>query len=64
MFSSNDELLDLASALVNLEDLRVSHQLLDGVVAVEAVASEDLNGVSCVLVRSVASKELRTLILC
>ena len=61
VFSSNDELLDLASPLVNLEDLCISHKLLNRVVAVKSIASKNLNGISSILVGSVTSKELRTL---
>lgn len=38
----DDEALDLSSALVDLVDLSVTHQLLNGVLAVETVATEDL----------------------
>src|SRR6266704_3885724 len=41
----DDEALDLRGALVDLEDLRVAHQLLDRVLARVAVAAEDLHGV-------------------
>src|SRR5947209_18526432 len=37
--------LDLRGAFVDLEDLRVAHQLLDGVLARVAVAAEDLHRV-------------------
>ena len=42
VFSCNDEPLDLRGAFVDLVYLSVSHQLLDGVLGVEAVATEDL----------------------
>src|SRR4051812_8269790 len=51
--------LDLGRALVELHDLRVAHQLLDGVLLDEAVAAVDLHGVSCDLHRRVCREALR-----
>ena len=42
MFTRDDDTLDLSSALVDLIDLGVSHQLLNGVVAVESITTENL----------------------
>src|SRR5258707_7025577 len=41
----NHEPLDLRSPLVDLEELRVAHQLLDRILLHVAVAAEDLDGV-------------------
>lgn len=38
----DDQALDLGSSFVDLVDLGVSHQLLDGVITVEAIATKDL----------------------
>src|SRR5438046_204900 len=51
--------LDLRGALVDLEQLRVAHQLLDRVLLHVAVAAEDLNGVGRDLHRSVRGEPLR-----
>ena len=58
MLTSNDQLLDLTGSLVDLEDLSVSHQFFNGVVAVEAVAAEDLDSIGCILISSVTSEKL------
>ena len=50
VLSSDHHTLDLASTLVNLEDLGVSHQLLHRVLAVEAGTTENLDGLSGVSV--------------
>ena len=50
-FTTNDDLLDLRGALVDLVDLGVSHQLLYWVLAVEAGTTENLN-----CIRSTARK--------
>lgn len=42
VFTRDDDALDLSSALVDLVDLGVSHQFLDGVVAVESITTENL----------------------
>src|SRR5215210_8964354 len=52
------EALDLRGALVELHDLRVAHQLLDGVVLDEAVAAVDLHGVRGDLHRGVRREAL------
>src|SRR5918992_5136696 len=44
-FLGDDEALDLRSALVDLEQLRVAHELLDRVLLDVAVTAEDLDGV-------------------
>src|SRR4029453_3092998 len=44
-FSGEDEPLDLRRALVDLEELRVAHELLDRILLHVAVAAEDLHGV-------------------
>jgi hypothetical protein len=62
VLTSNDQLLDLTGSLVDLEDLSVSHQFLHGVVAVEAVAAEDLDSIRCILISSVTSEELENTI--
>ncbi len=43
--SRDDQPLDLLSALVDLEDLSVTHQLFNGVFAVVAVAAKNLQSV-------------------
>src|SRR5262245_41352145 len=53
------EPLDLRGALVELHDLRVAHELLDGVVLDEAVAAVDLDGVGGDLHRAVGGEALR-----
>src|SRR6188508_1725007 len=53
------ESLDLRGALVDLEQLRVAHQLLDGVLLDVAVAAEDLHGVGRHLHHRVCREELR-----
>ena len=58
MLAANNELLNLRRAFVNLEDLGVAHQLLDGILAAEPVATVNLDGIGCVLIRCVTSKEL------
>src|SRR5919198_211425 len=61
--ASNNQPLDLRSALVDLEQLRVAHQLLDGVLLHVAVAPEDLDCVGRHLhggVRGEALGERRT----
>src|SRR6185369_17295257 len=47
------ETLDLRRALVDLEQLRVAHELLDRVLLDVAVSAEDLHGVGCDLHRRV-----------
>mmetsp|Transcript_34394 Transcript_34394/g.106254 ORF Transcript_34394/g.106254 Transcript_34394/m.106254 type:complete len:422 (-) Transcript_34394:21-1286(-) len=56
--AGDDEALDLARALVDLEDLRVAVQLLHRVARVEAVAAEDLDGVGGALVAVVGGELL------
>ena len=53
------EALDLRGALVDLEQLRVAHQLLDRVLLDVAVAAEDLHGVGGDLHRRVGGEALR-----
>src|SRR3954464_7774329 len=53
------EPLDLRGALVDLEQLRVAHQLLDGVLLHVPVAAEDLHGVGRHLHRRVGREALR-----
>lgn len=48
--SRHNHTLDLGSTLVDLEDLRIAHKLLDGVLAVETVAAKDLYSIGRVLV--------------
>lgn len=43
--SRNDHTLNLRCALVDLIDLGIAEQLLDGVLGVETVAAEDLDGI-------------------
>src|SRR5439155_5584070 len=54
----DDQPLDLRGALVELHDLRVAHELLDGVVLDEAVAAVDLHGVGRDLHRGVRGEAL------
>ncbi|GMT32173.1 hypothetical protein PFISCL1PPCAC_23470, partial [Pristionchus fissidentatus] len=56
--TSNHHSLDLTGSLIDLVDLGVSHQLLHRVFAVEAVSSEDLDGVGGCLVGLVGSEAL------
>ena len=42
MFTRNDDTLNLSSAFVDLIDLGVSHQFLDGIVTVESISTENL----------------------
>src|SRR3989449_10735019 len=51
--------LDLVGAFVDLRDLRVTHEALDGILARVAVAAEDLHGVGGDLHRRVAREALR-----
>src|SRR5258705_4342543 len=51
--------LDLRSALVDLEQLRIAHQLLDRVLLDVAVAAEDLDGIGRDLHRRVGCEALR-----
>src|SRR5215212_4975761 len=53
------EPLDLRRSLVDLEQLRVAHQLLDRILPHVAVAAEDLNCVRCDLHRGVGREPLR-----
>src|SRR3954471_7011789 len=53
------EPLDLRGALVDLEQLRVAHELLDRVLLDVAVAAEDLHGVRRRLHRHVGGEALR-----
>src|SRR6201997_5400350 len=53
------EPLDLRRALVDLEQLRVAHQLLDRVLLDVAVAAEDLDGVRWYLHSGVGGEPLR-----
>src|ERR687895_720914 len=53
------EPLDLRGALVDLEQLRVAHELLDGVLLHVAVAAENLDGVRRDLHRRVRREALR-----
>src|SRR5207245_2517641 len=55
----DDQPLDLVRPLVDLHDLRVPHEALDGVLACVAVAPEDLDGVGRDLHRGVAGPALR-----
>src|SRR5687767_11308354 len=58
-FLGDDEPLDLRRALVDLEELRVPHQLLDRVLLHVAVAAEDLDRVGRHLHRGVRREPLR-----
>ena len=58
MLSSDHHTLYFASALVNLKDLGISHQLLDRVLAVEAGSAEDLHGLGGVPVGHVGRVSL------
>lgn len=42
----DDEALDLRGTLIDLEDLGVTHQLLNGVFRVETIAAKDLHCIS------------------
>merc|ERR1712083_443228 len=55
-FPGNDDSLDLSGALVDLVDFGIAHQLLSGVVGVEAVAAKDLDAVGGGLVGDITSK--------
>src|SRR6188472_3356231 len=55
----DDEPLNLRRALVDLEELRVAHQLLDRVLLDVPEAAEDLNGVRRDLDRRVGGEPLR-----
>ena len=44
-FTTDDQTLDLAGALVDLVDLGIAHQLLNRVLAVEAGSTEYLDGI-------------------
>src|SRR6202521_6313276 len=55
----NHEALDLTGPLINLEELRVAHELLDRVLLDVSVAAEDLNGVGRDLHRGVGREALR-----
>src|SRR5690349_16319703 len=55
----DDQALDLGRALVQLHDLGVAHQLLDGVLLDEAVAAVDLHGVGRDSHRGVGGEALR-----
>src|SRR6476469_6209282 len=57
--AGDDQALDLGRALVQLHDLRVAHQLLDGVLLDEAIAAVDLHGVRGDLHRRVGGEALR-----
>src|SRR5687767_4933924 len=57
-FFGDHEALDLRRAFVDLEQLRVAHQLLDGVLLHIAVAAEDLHGVRGHLHRRVSREPL------
>src|SRR2546429_9693069 len=54
----NDRALDLVRALVNLRDLGVAHEALDGILARVAIAAEDLHGVGRHLHGGVAREAL------
>src|SRR3954466_13013111 len=56
--ASDDQALDLGRALVQLHDLGVAHQLLDGVLLDEAIAAVDLHGVRGDLHRGVRGEAL------
>src|SRR6184192_4732239 len=58
-FLCDHEPLDLRGALVDLEQLRVAHELLDRVLLDVAVAAEDLDGVGRHLHRRVGGEALR-----
>src|SRR3954454_15360348 len=58
-FPGNHEALDLGRSLVDLEELRVAHQLLDGVLLHVPVAAEDLDRVGRDLHRGVGCEPLR-----
>src|SRR5947207_4293725 len=58
-FLRDHEPLDLGGALVDLEQLRVAHQLLDRVLLDVAVAAEDLDRVGRDLHRGVGGEALR-----
>src|ERR1051325_6326035 len=55
----NHEPLNLTRALVDLEELRVAHQLLDRILLDVPVAAEDLHRVGCDLHRRVGGEGLR-----
>src|SRR5688500_616562 len=57
-FLGDHEPLDLRGSLVDLEQLRVAHQLLDRVLLHVAVAAEDLDGVGRHLHRRVGREAL------
>src|SRR5437016_8104624 len=57
-FLRDHESLDLRRALVDLEQLRVAHQLLDRVLLDVPVAAEDLHGVRRDLHRGVCTEAL------
>src|SRR5579859_484857 len=57
-FARDHEALDLGGALVQLHDLGVAEELLDGVVLDEAVAAVDLHGFGCDLHRGVGREAL------
>src|SRR3954454_17328159 len=56
--AGDDQALDLARALVQLNDLRFAHHLLDGLLLDEAVAAVDLHGVRGDLHRGVRGEAL------
>src|SRR5690606_2454706 len=56
--AGDDDALDLRGSLVDLEDLRVAHELLHRVLGDVAVAAEDLHGVDRALHRAVRAEGL------
>src|SRR5437667_11998702 len=56
--AGDHEALDFLRALVDLRDLRVAHEALDGVLLDIAVAAEDLDGLGRRVHRDVSALEL------
>ena len=54
--SGDDNTLDLGGSFVDLVNLGISEELLDWVLGVETVTTEDLNSISSNLVGSVTSE--------
>lgn len=58
MFTTNNKFLNLGGTFIDLENFGVTHQFLNWIFTVEAIATMDLNSISCVLICSITSKEL------
>ena len=58
MFTTNNKLLNLGGTFIDLENFGVTHQFLNWIFTVETITTVDLNGISCVLICSITSKEL------